>query len=154
MDRLGCTTTSEPTSELRKKPKRRKKVQVVLALVERRGKVLLVRDRDVAQGQWVFPGGKIEKGETQKEAVVRELLEETQSLCTPLRKVGRRTLKERKLEIFYWQCSFVKRQKHPVDAGEILEVRWIPLQRALKLLVEKRTMAPSKISLRWLNSFF
>ncbi|SEL60401.1 NUDIX domain-containing protein [Haloferax larsenii] len=43
------------------------------ALCEQRGSVLLVRQDD----QWVLPGGGVEPGETKREALVRELAEET-----------------------------------------------------------------------------
>jgi 8-oxo-dGTP pyrophosphatase MutT (NUDIX family) len=45
----------------------------VAAFVERDGELLLVRQRD----RWVLPGGGVEDGETNREALVRELREET-----------------------------------------------------------------------------
>jgi len=42
------------------------------------GKVLLIRrTKEPRKGQWSLPGGKVEFGETLKEAVMREVLEET-----------------------------------------------------------------------------
>jgi ADP-ribose pyrophosphatase YjhB (NUDIX family) len=43
------------------------------ALVERAGKILLVRQDD----RWLLPGGEVEDGESHAEALVRELDEET-----------------------------------------------------------------------------
>ena len=43
------------------------------ALVERAGELLLVRQ----DGQWMLPGGEVERGESHAEALVRELAEET-----------------------------------------------------------------------------
>jgi 8-oxo-dGTP pyrophosphatase MutT (NUDIX family) len=43
------------------------------ALVERAGELLLVRQ----DGQWMLPGGEVERGESHAEALVRELTEET-----------------------------------------------------------------------------
>jgi len=43
------------------------------ALVERTGELLLVRQ----DGQWMLPGGEVERGESHAEALVRELAEET-----------------------------------------------------------------------------
>ncbi|GIH91406.1 NUDIX hydrolase [Planobispora siamensis] len=42
------------------------------------GRILLIRrGRPPAQGMWSVPGGRIESGESDAEAVVREMLEET-----------------------------------------------------------------------------
>lgn len=46
-------------------------------VVLHRGKVLLVkRKRPPSQGLWAIPGGKVEAGESLRQAVVRELAEE------------------------------------------------------------------------------
>ena len=53
-------------------------IDVVAAIIERNGKILLAqRDahRDQA-GLWEFPGGKVEDGESQPQALIRELAEE------------------------------------------------------------------------------
>lgn len=53
-------------------------VAVVAAIIEREGAVLLARrsrERDHA-GLWEFPGGKVEPGETDAQALIRELREE------------------------------------------------------------------------------
>lgn len=55
-----------------------KMIDVVAALIEREGKLLLAR-RDASSDQaglWEFPGGKVETGESQPAALERELQEE------------------------------------------------------------------------------
>lgn len=48
------------------------------AIVLDKGALLLVkRDREPAKGQWSLPGGRVESGETLREALVREVREET-----------------------------------------------------------------------------
>lgn len=48
------------------------------AVVVRGGELLLVRrGRGAAVGRWSVPGGRVERGETLAEAVVREVREET-----------------------------------------------------------------------------
>ena len=53
-------------------------VQVVAAIIEREGKILIGR-RKAEQShplKWEFPGGKVEHGETPAQALARELEEE------------------------------------------------------------------------------
>ncbi len=59
------------------------------AVVVDDGRLLLVRrGREPAQGLWSVPGGKVERGETVGEAVLRELAEETGLVGRLLEPVG------------------------------------------------------------------
>lgn len=54
-----------------------KKVEVSAAVIVKDGNVLATqRGYGEFKGKWEFPGGKIEQGETQEEALVREIKEE------------------------------------------------------------------------------
>lgn len=56
----------------------RQKVRVVAAMLEKDGRYLITQRRPVAilPLLWEFPGGKVEPGETDETALVRELREE------------------------------------------------------------------------------
>ncbi|MCT4704124.1 pyrimidine (deoxy)nucleoside triphosphate diphosphatase [Enterobacteriaceae bacterium H20N1] len=56
----------------------RKSLNVVAAIIERDGKILLAQRPETGDqpGLWEFPGGKVEAGESQPAALVRELREE------------------------------------------------------------------------------
>lgn len=55
-----------------------KRVQVVAAVVRRGGAILVTRrpDSPPRRGQWEFPGGKVEPGESEPDALRREITEE------------------------------------------------------------------------------
>ncbi|HEX4250214.1 MAG TPA: NUDIX domain-containing protein [Pseudonocardia sp.] len=55
-----------------------------------RGRLLLIRrGQEPGRGLWSLPGGRVEPGETDHEAVVREVAEETGLRVRPGRLVGR-----------------------------------------------------------------
>ena len=57
-----------------------KKIEVVAAIIQEGGKTLCVQRGpakfDYIDHKWEFPGGKIESGETNEQAIVREIKEE------------------------------------------------------------------------------
>lgn len=55
------------------------------AVVVHHGRVLLVRrGTEPARGQWSIPGGLVELGESLKEAIIREVCEETGLIVEPV----------------------------------------------------------------------
>ncbi len=54
-------------------------ITVVAALIENNGKYLIAKrlgSDESLVGKWEFPGGKVEKNESEKEAIEREIFEE------------------------------------------------------------------------------
>lgn len=65
-------------------------LEVVAAVIEHEGLILACRRRPekAAGGKWEFPGGKLERGETHNNALVREIREELKTsveVTAPLR---------------------------------------------------------------------
>lgn len=54
-------------------------IDVVAAIIKNKDGKILIAQRNLKKAQgglWEFPGGKIEKGETKEEAIIREIKEE------------------------------------------------------------------------------
>ncbi|MFF1610229.1 NUDIX hydrolase [Amycolatopsis sp. NPDC058278] len=85
------------------------------------GRLLLIRRlNNPGSGQWSLPGGRVEPGETDKEAVVRELFEETGLDVIPGTLVG--TVRRGPYEIFDYACEV---EGGVLTAGDdASEARW------------------------------
>lgn len=95
--------------------------------------VLLGRRRD-GNPPWVFPGGKVERGETTGQAAVRETAEEAGLTVTAIGEIGRRMHPVTSREIAYVACSVTAGTAHATDPEELAEVRWAALAEAEELL--------------------
>ncbi|WP_309144390.1 NUDIX hydrolase [Streptomyces sp. BR123] len=102
--------------------------RVAGAVVVHEGRVLLVR-RQVAEGQlsWQFPAGKVEPGETCKEAAVRETKEEADLDVVAVAPLGERVHPITGRQVSYTACEVAGGTAHVADADEIAEVAWVPL---------------------------
>jgi len=57
-------------------------------VVSHKGILLVRRNKEPGKGMWSIPGGGVEIGETLKEAIIREVLEETGVDIEPLYEIG------------------------------------------------------------------
>ena len=69
---------NEPVSTLKSDSNESKRIEVVAAIIEKDGKILICRraENKTRALKWEFPGGKVEPGETPQQALVREIMEE------------------------------------------------------------------------------
>ncbi len=102
-------------------------IPVVTGLIQKDGLVLMgKRPKGSLAGQWEFPGGKIEVGESPEEALKRELSEELDIDATvgTLRMATTHTYGERGVLILFYDVKFwrgePKSQHH-------VELKWVPL---------------------------
>jgi 8-oxo-dGTP diphosphatase len=109
-------------------------IPAVIAVVVRNDETLLVRRANPPDaGLWGFPGGKIEYGETVRDAATRELIEETsvqaeaQDVVTTLDILVRDaagTIQQHYILIAV-QCRWISGE--PVAGDDALEARWFPV---------------------------
>lgn len=101
--------------------------------------ILLVRrGRGPAQGEWSVPGGRVERGETLAEAVVRELAEETglTGVCDSLAGWVERIGEGFHFVILDFHVTIID-GSDPVAGDDAAEVAWVQLSEVADLkLVE------------------
>jgi 8-oxo-dGTP diphosphatase len=99
---------------------------VAVAVRDAEGRWLMVRrSANVSSPLSVcFPGGAIEIGETQEEAVVREMREELGLTVRPVRCVWKWESPDRALTLWGWLAEAVDGELHP-DPHEIAEAFWL-----------------------------
>ncbi|AIR01761.1 NTP pyrophosphohydrolase [Pluralibacter gergoviae] len=118
-------------------------IDVVAAIIERDGKILLAQRPASADqpGLWEFPGGKVEPGESQPQALVRELREELGIEARPAGYVAsqRKAVSGRMIHLHAWH---VPAWEGEVTAMEHSALVWVSPQEALSY-----SLAPADIPL-------
>ena len=105
------------------------------------------KDGDVHKGKWIGVGGKVEKGETPEECIVREVYEETGLvICQPHLK-GMITFPEFTANKDWYVYVFVAKE----FSGNVKEcdegtLEWVPYSEVL----QKPTWAGDLVFLEWL----
>ena len=102
---------------------------------EEGGGVEIVLVHRLAYDDWSFPKGKLDPGETEAQAAVREVQEETGLRCRLGREVGTSAYRDRKRRpktVRYWEMTPTGGTLEP--ANEVDDARWVPLEDAPMLL--------------------
>jgi mutator protein MutT len=103
-----------------------KQIRVVAALIRQGGKVLLTQRKPGRHLglSWEFPGGKVEPGETDEQALRRELQEELGVGVT----VGTRCFETRhnygtrEMHLLVYRCQIIEGDPQPIDVNA---VEWV-----------------------------
>ena len=86
-------------------------------------------------GDWTFPKGKLDKGETLEECALREVEEESGCRCKlgdPVAVIRYRDAKGRMKEVHYWRMAVLHQDFRPND--EVDEIRWVKPKRVAEIL--------------------
>jgi 8-oxo-(d)GTP phosphatase len=106
---------------------------VLRAASDRRGEVLLVHRP--GHRDWTLPKGKIERGESDEECALREVVEETGFECLLGPEIGETRYRERRgreKSVRYWIMTVRDGTFQP--NSEVDEVRWVSLSSAAREL--------------------
>jgi 8-oxo-dGTP diphosphatase len=110
------------------------------AVVMEKGKILLVKRKNIPfLGHWALPGGFVDRGETLRKAVKREVLEETGLRVSPQKIIGiyddpkREPVRGHVITVGFL-CT-VKGGKLKPQFEEVKETRFFPVQEIRKLKI-------------------
>lgn len=111
----------------------RKRLQAAVAVIERRGQILICRRRanDSFGGCWELPGGKREPGESWEACLRRELHEELGVAVRALKPYGRMRQEFPDGTVFFrvFRCVIARGTPRPLDAQSL---RWVPARRLVR----------------------
>jgi 8-oxo-dGTP pyrophosphatase MutT (NUDIX family) len=104
-----------------------------------RRQVLLIRVENLSGPVWTFPKGHPEKDETDEQAAIREVREETGWMCSVVKKltdVSYRYMHERVLfhKTVRWFLMAPLENMGAFDLEEVLEIKWVPIHEAEALV--------------------
>ncbi|MEU8847020.1 NUDIX domain-containing protein [Streptomyces sp. NPDC048564] len=108
--------------------------EAIVAVLLRADRVLAIRRGPAVArpGYWQPLSGKIEPGETQREAVVREVGEEVGLTAVPLAKVWESETDDGCFRLHWWTANAETGDVVP-DPGEVAEARWVTPEEFLSL---------------------
>jgi len=108
------------------------KITIVGAVVERQGKFLMVERLKRSRGYFEFPGGKVEEGETDQSALVRELREELQVEGNVISQDPVAVGQDGPVQL---KCYRAEISGDPQVPRDTLSVRWVGLDELASLAV-------------------
>lgn len=105
--------------------------EIVVGLISRKDfggtdEYLLVKStKDYGQytGHWYPPGGHLEDGESDKDALIREIREELGLHAIPLRKIAETSGDETDRIVHWWACE-LEQGEMKIDDKEIAGIGW------------------------------
>ncbi|MCC7083507.1 MAG: NUDIX domain-containing protein [Pirellulales bacterium] len=105
-----------------------------VAVIERQGRLLVIRRSAnvLAPRQFCFPGGGLESGETEAEALVRELREELNCLVRPMGRLWE-TVTRWRVHLAWWQATIEGETEPSPNPLEVESIHWLTPWEILEL---------------------
>jgi len=123
---------------------KRKIFTVGASLLERNGKILLIKERKrVAREKWNFPAGRLHKKESLIDCAIRETKEETGFEIKPLYLIGIyqcQPISGPEAVIFIFKSKILKEKLTP--SKETLKIKWFSIKEIKKLNKRNFLRAP------------
>lgn len=110
------------------------KPDAVVAVLRKEDRFLVIRrgPKVVAPGHWAPLSGRIEPGETEEAALVREVREEIGLEVTPTEKVWECSTDDGDYRLHWWTARF-EPNEFELDPDEVAETRWVTAAEFLEL---------------------
>jgi 8-oxo-dGTP diphosphatase len=104
-----------------------KTIRVVAAVIEHEGRYLITQRREsaVLPLLWEFPGGKVEPGERDEDALLRELRERLDAEATVGRKLGEKHHVYDGYEVALALYTATLTEARPLTAKRVKDFRWV-----------------------------
>jgi len=105
-----------------------------VAVIVRNDRLLIIRrsQQVVAPGMYCFPGGGIEPGETEEQAVIRELQEELACRIQPRRRIWE-SVSPWRVHLAWWLSDLDSSSTLTPNPLEVESVHWLTLQEMATL---------------------
>lgn len=109
--------------------------QAVVAVLRRGGRLLAIRRGPRARrpGYWGFLAGALEPGETEEQALVREVREEVGLAVEPVRKVWESKTDDGTFALNWWTVVELREVELRLNSDEVSEVCWVTPREFLEL---------------------
>ena len=109
--------------------------RVALGIVRRDDDVLLIERRNKEQGReneslsWVFPGGKVEVGETPFAAAEREVFEETGLYVSAISQLDEKQHPSFPAYVYYIACKLAEQDSIDSTDKAVIQAKWVSIAR-------------------------
>lgn len=117
-------------------------LRVAIAVVRRKGDVLLVCRQDGDDIAWQFPAGIVKPGGNAPKVAVRETLDETGVHCMVREHLGERLHPRTRAVCDYFICDYVHGEAMNGDSSENVDVAWAPIADLARFIPPDRIYPP------------